>query len=288
MPAVHFEESRPDLAPYGFTCEVWEPQPMRRADRHNELELNLVATGSLTYLLGGRRVTVRAGRVSAFWAATPHQVLSSSDVSHYYVVTVPLAWVLGWGLPEPFVQGLLGGAVVEEPSDSVAELDMMRFAQWHIDLSPGHEQVEETVLLEVKARLLRLAASAPNPATTRGTRVHRALSSAGDGAPSHVEQLAQFVAKHYRESIGLDEIAGAVGLHPDYAATLFRKTFGVSPTRLVLQHRIMHAQRELVTSDAKILSVALEAGFGSVSRFNAAFKTECGCSPREYRRIHRG
>jgi len=30
MPAVHFEESRPDLAPYGFTCEVWEPQPMRR------------------------------------------------------------------------------------------------------------------------------------------------------------------------------------------------------------------------------------------------------------------
>jgi AraC-like DNA-binding protein len=286
MPGRHFEESRPDLAPYGFTCEVWEPQPMRRADRHNEIELNLAATGSLTYLLGGRRVTVRARHLSAFWAATPHQVLSSTEVSFYYVVTVPLAWVLGWGLPEPFVQGLLGGAVIEEPDDRVADLDMMRFAQWHADLAPGHDSVEETVLLEVKARLLRLAASAP--AAARGSRGQRALASAGDGAPSHVEQLAGFVARHYREPIDLDEIAAAVGLHPDYAATLFRKTFGVTPTRLVLQHRIMHAQRELVTSDAKILSVALDAGFGSVSRFNAAFRAACGCSPREYRRMHRG
>jgi hypothetical protein len=31
MPRTHFEESRGDLEPYGFTCEVWEPQPMPRA-----------------------------------------------------------------------------------------------------------------------------------------------------------------------------------------------------------------------------------------------------------------
>jgi AraC family transcriptional regulator, melibiose operon regulatory protein len=285
MPGVHFEESRPDLEPYGFTCEIWEPQPMQRADRHNELELNLSATGSLTYLLGGRRVTVRARHLSAFWAATPHQVLSSTDVGSYYVVTVPLAWVLGWGMPEPFVAQLLGGLVMEEPDEQVADLDLMRFAQWQADLSPNRERIEETVLLEVKARLLRLAASAP-PAP-RGAKVARALASAGDGAPSHVEQLAGFVARHYREPIGLDEIAAAVDLHPDYAASLFRKAFGVTPTRLVLQHRIMHAQRELLTSDAKIVAVALEAGFGSVSRFNAAFRAVCGCSPRDYRRMHR-
>jgi len=41
-----------DLEPYGLTCEIWEPQPMHRADRHNELELNLLDSGSLTYLLG--------------------------------------------------------------------------------------------------------------------------------------------------------------------------------------------------------------------------------------------
>ena len=49
----------------------------------------------------------------------------------------------------------------------------------------------------------------------------------------------------------------------------------------------MHAQRELVTSDAKVLAVALDAGFGSLSRFNAAFRAICGCSPRDYRAMHR-
>jgi AraC-like DNA-binding protein len=285
MTRTHFEESRADLEPYGFTCEVWEPHPMPRADRHNELELNMVDSGSLTYLLGGRRVTLRARRLSAFWAATPHQVLPSSDVTFYYVVTVPLAWVLGWGLPEPFVQQLLTGSMVEEPDERVGDLDMARLAQWHSDLGPGRPGGEEPVLLEVKARLLRLAASTRGG--SRSSRVHRVLSSAGDAAPSAVEQMASFVARKYREPISLEDVAGAVGLHPDYAASLFRKTFGVTPTRCVLQHRIMHAQRELVTSDAKILKVALDAGFGSLSRFNAAFKAFCGCSPREYRAVHR-
>jgi AraC-like DNA-binding protein len=285
MPRAHFEESRPDLEPYGFTCEIWEPQPMHRADRHNELELNLLDSGFLTYLLGGRRVTLRPRRLSAFWAATPHQILASENVTFYYVVTVPLAWVLGWGLPEPLVERLLSGEVVEEPQAAAADLDMARFAQWHEDLSSGGEHREEAVLLEIKARLLRLAAA------TRGRSRHegapRALASAGGGAPTSVERMATFVAHHYRDPIGLEEVAREVHLHPDYASALFRKAVGVTPTRFILQHRVSHAQRMLVTSDAKILEVAREAGFGSLSRFNAAFQKLCGCAPRQYRSRHR-
>jgi AraC-like DNA-binding protein len=285
MPRAHFEESRPDLEPYGFTCEVWEPQPMHRADRHNELELNLLDAGSLTYLLGGRRVTLRPRRLSAFWAATPHQILASRDVTFYYVVTVPLAWVLGWGLPEPLVERLLSGTVVEEPEASAAALDMARFAQWHRDLSSGGEGREEAVLLELKARLLRLAAALR--ARSRPEGAPRALASVGGGAPTSVERMATFVARHYRDPIGLEDVAREVRLNPDYAATLFRKAFGVTPTRFILQHRVSHAQRMLVTSDAKVLEVAMEAGFGSLSRFNAAFRQLCGCAPRQYRSMHR-
>jgi AraC-like DNA-binding protein len=285
MPRAHFEESRPDLEPYGFTCEVWEPQPMPRADRHNELELNLLDAGSLTYLLGGRRVTLRPRRLSAFWAATPHQILASRDVTFYYVVTVPLAWVLGWGLPETLVERLLSGALVEEPEASTAALDMARFAQWHEDLASGGERREEAVLLELKARLLRLAAATHG--RSRHESAPRALASAGGGAPTSVERMATFVARHYRDPIGLEEVAREVRLHPDYASALFRKAFGVTPTRFILQHRVSHAQRVLVTSDAKILEVAMEAGFGSLSRFNAAFRQLCGCAPRQYRSLHR-
>ena len=86
-----FNHSRPDLTPYGFTCELWKAAPMRRPDRHDEIELNLLMRGSLTYLLGGTRVTLPAGRLGAFWAALPHQIIGSEDCPRYFVITLPLA-----------------------------------------------------------------------------------------------------------------------------------------------------------------------------------------------------
>ena len=50
---------------------------------------------------------------------------------------------------------------------------------------------------------------------------------------------------------------------------------------------ISHAQRLLAISDQKVLAIALDSGFGSVSRFNAAFKEACGCSPHQYRAEYR-
>src|SRR5215813_1892146 len=38
----HFDTRRRDFAPYGFTCEVWEPRQMLRPDRHDEIEINFL------------------------------------------------------------------------------------------------------------------------------------------------------------------------------------------------------------------------------------------------------
>jgi AraC family transcriptional regulator len=43
----------------------------------------------------------------------------------------------------------------------------------------------------------------------------------------------------------------------------------------------------LATEPARILDVALDAGFGDVSNFNRAFRAEFGVSPRFYRQHHR-
>ncbi len=282
----HFDPRRPDFEPYGLTCEVWEPRRMDRADRHNEVELNLLAAGSLTYLLGGRRSTVRAGRLAAFWAARPHQIVAFEGAAPYHVVTLPLAWVLGWGLPKRLAEPLLGGRVVEEPDAARGDLDRALFAQWRRDLTDAPERRRETVLLELKARLLRLAERA---VASRGREPGaRVLGAAGRGAPALVERMAHVIATRYAQPLRVAEIAASVGLHPDYAALLFRKAFGTTPARFVVQHRVSHAQRMLVTGDAKVLEIARDAGFRSLSRFNAAFQALCGCTPREYRRRHRG
>jgi AraC-like DNA-binding protein len=54
---------------------------------------------------------------------------------------------------------------------------------------------------------------------------------------------------------------------------------GVGVVRLVEytnQHRVSHARRLLVTTNEKILTIALESGFRSLSRFNVVVIPEDG------------
>lgn len=278
-----FNHARPDLAPYGFTCELWKGALMRRADRHNEIELNFMQRGSLTYLIGGNRFTLPARSLGAFWAALPHQIIGFTGSPQYFVVTLPLAWFLQCQLPAKLVVRLLAGQfLVELPLDRM-ELEVARCRQWQADLSQPAEPGGQAVILELHARLLRLAASLPDEPT--GRTKSRAI--AGTGGASKAEQMAGYIALHYREAVSVEEVARQVDLHPNYAMTLFKQTFRTTLNEYLTHYRIAQAQRLLATSEEKIVGIALDAGFRTPSRFYEAFRQACGCSPSRYRREHR-
>lgn len=279
--AHQFDEQRPILTPYGLTCVQWRATRMGRPDRHNEIELNLLETGSLVYLLSGRRVWVRPGRLAAFWAITPHQIVEQEGEAPYYVATIPLSQFLQWKLPPRFLTRILNGELIEDASDRVRGQDSLLFQQWILDLREGLTELEEIVLLQMQARLRRMALSYTAAETEAGASLSRPLDLPDS---SRVERMAMFVAANYHRRLKVAEIGAEVGLHADYAAALFRKTFGTTLGRYILEHRVSQAQRLLTTTREQISSIALQSGFDSISRFNAAFKTIVGCTPREYRR----
>jgi AraC-like DNA-binding protein len=278
-----FNHARPDLAPYGFTCERWKAALMRRPDRHDEIELNLLLSGSLTYLLGGERVTLQEGRLGAFWAALPHQIIAAARSSQYYVITLPLAWFLQCHLPPKLVDRLLGGQLVSETNDRHFELDRVLCRQWQHDLERANGEPTLTTTLELHARLLRLAAALPEwPAERFLAPVVLTVAGA-----TKAEQMASYIARHYQEAVSVRHVAREVHLHPNYAMTLFKRTFHTTLNDYLTHYRIAQAQRLLATTDEKVIDVALESGFRTSSRFYEAFQRACGCSPTQYRRNHR-
>lgn len=279
-----FDPSRPYFAPYGLTCVYWSPSRMRRPDHHNEVELNFLESGSVTYLLGGRRAVVEAGRLGVFWAAIPHQIVDFSGSDAYLVATIPLQHFLHWRLPERFVHPLMQGQLLSEPTTGRADSDSLLFARWEADLQPNAPELERPVLLEMEARLIRMALELPMQPKPRKRRGR--LSALTDSGFSKVEQMACFVAQHYTEKLTVKQISEMVELHPNYAMSLFRKTFGMTLVAYLTQHRISHAQRLLATTNQTTTEIALESGFHSLSRFNDAFRRACGCSAREYRKSH--
>ena len=287
--AYTFDEERPEFTPYGLTCQRWRPSLMDRPDRHNELELNLLRGRTLTYLYRGRRVTVEPGRLTIFWALQPHQIIDFEGDGFYYVATIPFTRFLQWRMPPAFLTQIRAGAMLSETNEVMAEHDEAMFDRWLRDVQARSPEAVDAMMLEMEARLRRMALSCETVSSRSADRGGEAFAEGRAGTEQRngkVEEMAVFVAAHYREPILVREIGEAVDLHPDYANTLFRKSFGMTLSDYLLEHRIAHAERMLATTTEKVACIAFASGFGSISRFNAAFKTASGCTPTEYRRRH--
>ena len=270
-----FDESRNEFKPYGLSCEVWAPGLMRKPDRHNEIEINYFPEGGITYLFQGSKVTVPPKKLTVFWGLIPHQIIDFQDENPYYVCTVPFSLFLEWKLPAVFVDRLLKGEVLFETSKEHSNYDEFLFKNWLADINVNESA--EVALLEIHARLGRMA-------------IGNLSSNRKDNAPlpskeiSQVERIAIFIAQNYFDPIKVSDIGQAVGLHPDHANSIFRKTFGSTLSEYITEERISHAQRKLVATDKSITDIVFDCGFNSISRFNAAFLKINGCTPREYRK----
>ncbi|MGH2535537.1 MAG: helix-turn-helix domain-containing protein [Thermomicrobiales bacterium] len=260
---------------FGLACQTGLASSMPRAHRHDEIELNLVTHGTMTYLVGGASVTLAAGDLALFWAAMPHQVVALAPDTYLSWLTVPLATFLRWSLPASFSRAVLHGFVVHHEGETAVVWDRSLLDRWQNDLAAGDDELRRVALLEIEARLHRLARTEP--------AVEQPVREFPSSGLAHAARMAHYLAERYVAPVTVRDVAEAVGLHPHYAMQLFRAAFGLSIHGYLTRQRIAHAQRLLVTTDLPVLEIALEAGFGSVSRFYAAFRHAGNQTPKAYR-----
>ncbi|MBZ0287998.1 MAG: AraC family ligand binding domain-containing protein, partial [Anaerolineae bacterium] len=199
---------------------------MSRPHRHNEIELNLIEQGYMTYVFGGQSVIVRAGTLALFWAAFPHQVIQVGEPTTAHWLTLPLRQFLAWQLYKPFTESVLNNQVIVAPNTPPS--DLLLFRQWHQDFKGASEEQRKIVLLEVEARIRRLA-------LTRHVEPEQQSESASLPL-QRVGQIANVIAQHYVEPLTVPAIAGAVGLHPAYAMTIFREHYHMSILECLTQY----------------------------------------------------
>src|SRR5262249_38604390 len=102
---------------------------------------------------------------------------------------------------------------------------------------------------------------------------------------SQIERIVGFIGAHYLEAITVADIASAVRLHPKYLMRVFKRHCRIGAWEYLTRLRVSHAQRLLVTTDARVTDIALESGFGSPAAFYQAFATHAhGEKPLDYRR----
>jgi AraC family transcriptional regulator, melibiose operon regulatory protein len=195
-----------------------------------------------------------------------------------WVATFPLGLLLRWGLPEPFVAAALRGEPLAGPDASRGEGDAAMMARWTDDLRRGEHESRRIMIMELEARVRRLA---------RDVRLATRRTRPRAPAPTDkVERMLRLIAapSQGRDVPRVADLAAAVSVHPDTASRLFARSVGTGLLAFLTQHRVALAQSLLASTDAKAAEIAEAAGFGSVSQFHAVFRRHTGQTPDRYRR----
>ncbi|WP_342774669.1 AraC family transcriptional regulator [Paenibacillus dokdonensis] len=103
---------------------------------------------------------------------------------------------------------------------------------------------------------------------------------------SVVEEIQQYISRHYGDDLTRMSLAETVYLNPDYLARLFKKETGVSLGTYIIEARIRIAKHLLKTTPMSVNAIASKVGYSNYSYFSKLFKQETGCTPYEYRNLH--
>jgi len=110
---------------------------------------------------------------------------------------------------------------------------------------------------------------------------------AKDSRPDWFDALCVNVSKKENLKDGLAILKKLAPCTQEHLCKCFRKYLDKTPTEYIAELRIRQAAKEIVETDRKILAVALDLGFQSLSRFYVMFRKFYGISPAKYRSISR-
>lgn len=267
-PGVRLAFSGVDLLSYEGDAWVWHHRARRfhmaRSHQHADLEVNLAVEGRAAYLLDGRRVPLTPGDLLFLHPGEDHLLVDESADFRMWIAVWRPAMVAA-----AVRAGLDAEAVAERPRSTelrrLAADELTRLARLFADVvsatgaEAGHGQAY--LLWRCRSAFARAADvtwAAAHPAVARAAQLLRV----DPGQP-------------------LSALARAVGLSDDRLGKVFRSQAGLTlvdyRTRLRLE-RVTAAW----TPGADLLRLALDAGFGSYSAFNRAFRRRYGVPPRAF------
>ena len=96
--------------------------------------------------------------------------------------------------------------------------------------------------------------------------------------------VCDYLNENYAEKISLDELAERFYINKFYLTRVFKKQYGISINRYLLQVRLTKAKQLLRFSEETVENVGWKCGLGAAQYFAKIFKREEGLSPSEFRR----
>ncbi|MCC2686736.1 MAG: transcriptional regulator, AraC family [Paenibacillaceae bacterium] len=103
-----------------------------------------------------------------------------------------------------------------------------------------------------------------------------------DRAVAKLNPAIEYMEKHYRSLVTVEELASRTNLSVSYFHRIFRETYGTAPLQYMISIRVDIAKDLIRSGLYSIGEVAEKVGYDDIYYFSRIFKKTTGLSPTEY------
>lgn len=228
---------------------------------HDVAFLDLCVEGTIQEFWGKRTFQRGPATLNFLPIGAPHSNYCEQGTKTFQIV-LPSTWI------ERVAQGVpLVNTLTSYPNGlpTLIALRLYREFQRRDNLSP---LIMEGMLLELFGEMAR---DTPN-------RMENAC-------PRWLRQTRDYLHAHFTESLAMETVAAAVGVHPAHLMRGFRQQHRCTIGDYIRRLRVEYACHLLCTSDDSASQIALKVGFADQSHFNRTFKSEMGMTPTEFQKV---
>lgn len=267
---------------YEITCSP--EHPLLDLHWHDELEFLLVTEGRASFRVDANDYELNAGEAIFVNSGLLHSGYVIGDEPCSFVAVVFHSSLFGNGSIDylfdqyivPLIQeSLLLPVHIKRLSESEIELldTLHRIAKANRETRLASEMEIKGLLFYCLSRIIGLSEPATGPRREHdGGRIER------------LKAVIAYIERHYEDPITLRQLADVACMSESYFCRFFKKITTKSPVEYMNGYRVQQAAARLRETNDKMMEIALDVGFNSLSYFNVVFRQRYGCTPSEYRR----
>lgn len=238
---------------------------------HNEMEYGLVTRGNLLLKCNGKEYIIPENHGFFINTNVLHSMKLYGDATSYYSIAFHGDFL---SLPEQIRQKYVDPVMnnVQFPMVITEDKEFISLLKKSIRCYEKKEEGYEFTFYNYVCALWKYVYLNFLPPTKNEEKINQ-----------RIREMLQFIAEHYHENIGVDEIAAHVGVSKRECFRSFKNQLNSSPNVYLHQFRMNRAAELLLMTDKKMNEIAKECGFFSAAYFSTKFKNVYGMTPKEYR-----
>ena len=268
------------LCPFNiYPCTIPKDFPSVALHWHRNMEIIYIKKGGLLCQLDMESKRVEARNICIVPPGTLHGLRGLNGQTAEYENIIFDLELLGSGAADicarrylvPLSAGQLLRPVILHSEDAgykIAETLLMQTEELCRQREKGYELAVKGAMLQLIFHLMQVQPEMPGVELPGMARL---------------KQVLKFIQREYAQPISVEQIADFSGCSPSHFMRWFKQMTGSSFVAYLNEHRLAEAARMLRSSDAKVLAIAQDVGFESLSNFNNQFRIRYGVTPREYR-----